>query len=704
MRLCHRLAMQRRLDRSLTVSPPFSSPAASSSSSASVVSAAALNVIARRAFTDSYNTKTSRSTRAGRENPHNNSGQGTAQLRNVTIPDAVHRDKNPANFKTTHQLYHRQLRSTIRRRNEAVMWYGSELRHPDHPKAKHLGGLSSDVKYRSAAKKFVLTGKKQMEELYRSHKILPSTMFMSSDKEPLRWVPYNSGYESQRQGDIVGQGQSGHTEVIPVASHTLDALHPGNDGYVGEYDMPPLPNPATFYTNSIAYKQIVVFDNVTNPGQLGNMIRTAVGFGYDLMVFINHCADVYDPAVVRAARLAHFTSSTKFLILSSEAGDDVYGMINHLVQRNKLSCVSFSPFEEQRPSVPAASSSSLSSTVTSGMMPSMCPPKPAMSMHQYLHHRFTAPDVACRDRHMIFIGPDYQGSMNRRLAATVRVPVQPLLLMATPPDANDETSYTQEHRHEALNVAPRPPTTAATAERLLIGWPEAGDVDHPTTGTPKAPPNVALNAARLLAKQLEPQPILAPQLSHREAFRPQDVLLLEEPTLEQNDAVLETSFASVLHAFRHGAQYDYLPTMSSAGGVSGETESSEVGAEYLFSPEPHEDGEDIVDSVRGAMEYKRQVRLRKYRDDDTTIYMKAQEERIRNMGLAELDAMSGSATKKRRDRFTDDGAEWVKTRNGLIAPPAADRMEFPNRDTIREVHEWRQTYQAPPDHRMRPSQ
>ena len=53
-------------------------------------------------------------------------------------------------------------------------------------------------------------------------------------------------------------------------------------------------------------RRVVVADNISDPGNMGTIVRTAAAFGYDLVVCVGECADVYNPKTVRATQGAIF--------------------------------------------------------------------------------------------------------------------------------------------------------------------------------------------------------------------------------------------------------------------------------------------------------------------------------------------------------------------------------------------------------------
>ena len=54
-------------------------------------------------------------------------------------------------------------------------------------------------------------------------------------------------------------------------------------------------------------RKVVVADNISDPGNLGTLIRSAAAFGFDLVTCVGDCAEIYNPKTVRATQGTIFT-------------------------------------------------------------------------------------------------------------------------------------------------------------------------------------------------------------------------------------------------------------------------------------------------------------------------------------------------------------------------------------------------------------
>lgn len=87
-----------------------------------------------------------------------------------------------------------------------------------------------------------------------------------------------------------------------------------------------IPNSVTI----LAYKKIIVLDNLQDTGNVGTVIRTADAMGIDALIVSSDTADIYSPKVVRGAmgslfRLPVFTGELSELLPTlTKGGFDVY--------------------------------------------------------------------------------------------------------------------------------------------------------------------------------------------------------------------------------------------------------------------------------------------------------------------------------------------------------------------------------------------
>ena len=133
------------------------------------------------------------------------------------------------------------------------------------------------------------------------------------------------------------------TEVIKVSANVMDDLYPGNDGYIGDFEMPEPPMKEELMVNKRKFRSVLVLDNIHDAGQLGSMIRLATAFCYDAVFLVNQCADLYHRDTLNSSRGVLFQKMTPVYVLKTENGDDVEAMINHVIERNDLQPILLTP-------------------------------------------------------------------------------------------------------------------------------------------------------------------------------------------------------------------------------------------------------------------------------------------------------------------------------------------------------------------------
>ena len=68
----------------------------------------------------------------------------------------------------------------------------------------------------------------------------------------------------------------------------------------------------TYYLTPFINKEnILVLDGISDPGNMGTILRSAAWFGIKNIICSPTCVDIYNPKTVRSAMGAHFYSSFK---------------------------------------------------------------------------------------------------------------------------------------------------------------------------------------------------------------------------------------------------------------------------------------------------------------------------------------------------------------------------------------------------------
>ena len=81
--------------------------------------------------------------------------------------------------------------------------------------------------------------------------------------------------------------------------------------------------------------RLIACDNISDPGNLGTIIRTAAAFGFDAVILIGNCADIYNPKVVRATQGALFLIPINEQPSSSRFVNDFKGIFELAILSNR---------------------------------------------------------------------------------------------------------------------------------------------------------------------------------------------------------------------------------------------------------------------------------------------------------------------------------------------------------------------------------
>jgi TrmH family RNA methyltransferase len=161
------------------------------------------------------------------------------------------------------------------------------IQSTQNPKIQRVRALLGKSKERRGQNRFVLEGVRLIEEAMRTG-AQPETLLFGS--EP-----------SQRALALMRQAVSAGADVEEVKDNILDSLSDtrAGQGLLGVFSIPALPTPA-------ALDFVLILDSISDPGNLGAILRTAAAAGAQLTVLTPGAADAFAPKVVRAAMGAHF--------------------------------------------------------------------------------------------------------------------------------------------------------------------------------------------------------------------------------------------------------------------------------------------------------------------------------------------------------------------------------------------------------------
>ncbi len=146
-----------------------------------------------------------------------------------------------------------------------------------HPLVKHLVKLRENRDYRYACQKILLSGKTPICEL--------------SPRFPLRTLLLEEGYECSVKAELIFYvSRQILKKVTGLASP---------EPIAAEINMP-----APQEIDSTDF--LLVLDQISDPGNLGTLLRTALGLGWDGVFLTPGCTDLFHEKALRAAKGATF--------------------------------------------------------------------------------------------------------------------------------------------------------------------------------------------------------------------------------------------------------------------------------------------------------------------------------------------------------------------------------------------------------------
>lgn len=102
--------------------------------------------------------------------------------------------------------------------------------------------------------------------------------------------------------------------IIYVTNQILEKLHPNHHSQM-------LAVVSLNFSDNVKGDQVLVLDNLTDPGNVGSIIRSAVAFGIKDIVIAPHCVDILSPKIIISSAGSIFHTN---LIIT-----DVYDYLSH---------------------------------------------------------------------------------------------------------------------------------------------------------------------------------------------------------------------------------------------------------------------------------------------------------------------------------------------------------------------------------------
>lgn len=148
-----------------------------------------------------------------------------------------------------------------------------------NPLVKHLVKVRKDRKYREACRSVLIEGRKAVDEL------LPLVRLKNLLADDLTLLPKASSMEN----------------CFLVSSAILEKIAGARspEGIVAEVA---LPEESTLE----GFKKVVACDGISDPGNLGTIIRTALALGWEGVFLLDNCCDPFNDKALRAAKGATF--------------------------------------------------------------------------------------------------------------------------------------------------------------------------------------------------------------------------------------------------------------------------------------------------------------------------------------------------------------------------------------------------------------
>lgn len=154
-----------------------------------------------------------------------------------------------------------------------------EISSLQHPLVKHLVKLQQNRYYRYETQSVVVEGKKIIQELPKQH-VIKNLLVLNNNAIP-------PGIECE---NIIFANESIFDKISSL--HT-------SEGILAEVTMPK----SAMLDNM---KRVLAFDGISDPGNIGTLLRSALALGWEGVFLLENCCDPFNDKAIRAAKGATF--------------------------------------------------------------------------------------------------------------------------------------------------------------------------------------------------------------------------------------------------------------------------------------------------------------------------------------------------------------------------------------------------------------
>jgi len=173
-----------------------------------------------------------------------------------------------------------------------------EITSATNPFVKHLRALVASKKARQESNRFIIEGWRGIDTLlnHKSRQYTLETLVISPEWQNRNEINRLAGTAVAAVQGGLGTARPTPLEVIILPDHVLEKVSDVKNaqGILGVVQYTPQP----FAVADTG--KFLLLDNLRDPGNLGTLIRSAVGSGFDGILLYGDCVEPYNPKVVRS--------------------------------------------------------------------------------------------------------------------------------------------------------------------------------------------------------------------------------------------------------------------------------------------------------------------------------------------------------------------------------------------------------------------